>query len=584
MATSIVDADSLLAIDVGTVNTRAFFFDAVAGSYRFVAMGMAPSTYAPPLSDASEGIRNAIDDLQLTTGRQIISPEETLIKPSSGGGGVDTVAATVSAVAPLKILTVGLLEDVSLESARSLASTIYARVVDSISMNDRRKLVTKIDEILRHRPDLVIVAGGTENGASKSVIKLLDPVGLANFLMPENQRPQVLYVGNGEVSREVREVLTSLAVVSVADNIRPTLESEQLGPAAAELRSIFRRIHSARDPGLQELDAWTDGRLLPAATGFGRMIRFISKNDSGKSVLGVDMGAGSTVVAAAHDGALSQRIYSRIGVGHGLEALMRHTTTRNIAGWLPFEVSEGDVRDYILHKLSYPQSIPMTEEDSALELSIARELLRVALRDAAKYYPPNLPQLRPGLLPSFEPIIISGATLTNAADPGLSLLALLDALEPAGVTVFLLDANNMLPCLGAAAEINPLLPIQVLETGSLKSLGTVISPIGDARSGSLILRVRAKLPSGEERKFDVKQGSLVTLPLEAGQRAELHLQPLQRVDIGLGGPARAGKLKVVGGRYGVVIDARGRPLSLGGSPEKRREMLRHWQDILSGQR
>lgn len=581
MATSLIDADSLLAIDVGTVTTRAFLFEAVAGSYRLVALGAAPSSCGPPLHDATEGVRSAIDELQSITGRQLISVEEELISPTSPDGhGVDTVAATVSAVPPLKVLAVGLLEDISLESARSLASTLYAQVVETISMNDRRKLEAKIDEVLRHRPDLVIVAGGTEDGASKSVIKLLDPVGLACYLMPEAQRPAVFFTGNSRVAAEVKDTLKSLVNVAVSPNIRPTLETEQLGPAEGELRDLFRRIHAARNPGLQELNAWTAGRLLPAATGFGRIIRFISKNDARKAVLGVDLGASSTVIAAAHDGDLRQRIYSRLGIGEALESVMRHVSLSAIAGWLPYAASDSDVRDYILAKLAHPQSIPMTEEDALMELALGRELLRSAMRDAARYFPPGAPEIAAGLMPAFEPIIVSGSTLANAANPGHALLALLDGLEPTGVTVILQDTNSLLPVLGAAADINPILPVQVLESGVLRSLGTVIAPVGEARPGTAILRVRAVLPSGEERKLDVKAGMLTTIPLESGQKADLHLTPLMGFNVGMGGPGRGGTVKVVGGRLGVVIDARGRPLRQPADAAARRDAAKKWHAIL----
>ncbi|HUF39032.1 MAG TPA: glutamate mutase L [Anaerolineales bacterium] len=582
MATSLVDADTLLAIDVGTMMTRAFFFDAVASSYRFVALGEAPSTYGPPLNDASEGIRAAIDDLQSKTGRTFVNDDEMLISPALANGiGVDTVAATVSAVPPLRILAAGLLDDISVQSARNLASTIYAEIVDSISMNDRRKLSEKIDEILRQRPDLIIVAGGSENGASRSVIKLLDPIGLACYLMPERQRPTVLFAGNSGVAAEVRDALNALAIVATAPNLRPTLESEQLGPAEGELRSLFRKIHSARNPGLGELDAWTSGRLLPGATGFGRMIRFISKNDHRKAVLGVDVGASSTVIAAAHKGDLRQRIYSRLGVGQGLEGMLRQASLARIAGWLPFAASESTVRDYILDKLAHPHTIPMTAEDAAMELALAREVIRGAMLDMRTHIPATFPELRGGLLPAVEPLIVSGSVLAGAPNPGLAMLAILDALEPAGVTVVLADVNNLLPSLGAAAEINGILPVQVLESGVLKSLGTVIAPIGNARTGTLILRIRAALPSGEERKIDVKQGMLTTIPLEVGQRAELHLQPLLRYDVGLGGPGRGGTLKVVGGQMGVVIDARGRPLDLPDDRAKRLSTVQKWYAVMT---
>ena len=40
---TILDADTLLAIDIGTVNTRASLFDVVDGRYRLITTGRAPS-------------------------------------------------------------------------------------------------------------------------------------------------------------------------------------------------------------------------------------------------------------------------------------------------------------------------------------------------------------------------------------------------------------------------------------------------------------------------------------------------------------------------------------------------------------
>jgi hypothetical protein len=79
------------------------------------------------------------------------------------------------------------------------------------------------------------------------------------------------------------------------------------------------------------------------------MIRFISKNEAHKPVLGVDLGSASTVVAAAHDGRLSQRIFSRFGIGHALESLMRATSVQNIAPGCPN--AAGDVAT---HPASWP--------------------------------------------------------------------------------------------------------------------------------------------------------------------------------------------------------------------------------------
>ena len=125
MTTSLIDAESMLVIDVGSINTRALLFDVVDGRYRFLAAGLAATTAAAPYNDIGEGVTRAIDHLQTITGRTLVDGGENLIMPARvDGTGVDAFVATMSAGPPLNILAVGLLEDVSLESACRLATTM----------------------------------------------------------------------------------------------------------------------------------------------------------------------------------------------------------------------------------------------------------------------------------------------------------------------------------------------------------------------------------------------------------------------------------------------------------------------------
>jgi hypothetical protein len=113
MPSSIVDSDSLLAVDVGTVTTRAVLFDVVEGHYRFVAAGQASSTAGVPFRDVSEGVRQAIENLQVVTGRKFLGEGSHLILPSIDGQGVDSFAASLSAGPAIRTVVVGLLSDVS---------------------------------------------------------------------------------------------------------------------------------------------------------------------------------------------------------------------------------------------------------------------------------------------------------------------------------------------------------------------------------------------------------------------------------------------------------------------------------------
>ncbi len=196
MPTSLVQNESILAIEVGTAVTRAVLFDVVEGQYRFVASGRAPSTAESPFKDIGIGVREAIANLQAVTGGTLLGPDNNLIAPSQpDGSGVDSVVATISAGPVVRTVIVGLLSDVSVQSARHLAESTYARVVETLDLSDHRKPDQQLDAVVRSRPDLVILTGGTDGGASRSMLKTLEAIGLACYLMPPEKRPMVLYAG-----------------------------------------------------------------------------------------------------------------------------------------------------------------------------------------------------------------------------------------------------------------------------------------------------------------------------------------------------------------------------------------------------
>ncbi len=585
MPTSLVAADSLLAVDVGAVSTRATLFDVVEGRYRFLASSTVPSTAGAPFLNVSEGVRMALDQLQKITGRVLIGPDEELIMPSgSDGSGVDAFAATVSAGPPLKVVAIGLLEDISLESAQRLAMTTYGRVVDAIGLNDRRKPEVRINRILRLRPDLIIVAGGTQDGASQSVLKMLEPVGLACYLMPESQRPHLLFVGNQDLKDEIRSNLGNFTHLRFAPNIRPTLELEQLDAAQAEIARIYGQIRSRRVMGVSELNTWAKGGLVPTATALGRIVRFLSKAQGAKrGVMGVDVGASATSVAAAFAGDLSLGVYPQFGLGRGLAGFLQYGSLQEIRRWLTLDIPEQVVHDYLLNKTIYPASLPATLEELEIEHAIARQVMQSAIKQASIGFPSGLTASEEGLLPWFEPIIATGSVLTRAPSLAHSALMLLDGLQPTGVTALSLDQNHILAALGAAAAVNPVLAVQVLDSNALTYLGRVIVPVANVRPGTPVLRLKVTYENKRETSLDVKQGSLEVIQLGHGQTARVHLQPLHHADIGMGAPGRGGTMTFYGGALGIVVDARGRPYTPHTDLARRNELYRKWLWTLGGQ-
>jgi hypothetical protein len=579
MPNSLIDADSVLAIEIGTVSTRVILFDVVEGRYRFLGQGSVPTTVGAPFNDVSVGVKEALDQLHDITGRVLFDAGGQLVIPSQpNGSGVDACVATVSVGPPLKVVAIGLLKDVSTESAINLASTTYARVVEAMSLNDQRGTVARLDTILQMHPDLIVVAGGIEGGAKGSVINLLEAVGLACYLMPKDQRPEVLYAGNSELVKDVQASLGTLANLHIAPNVRQSYESEQLTPSQPALAHIFRLVRSRQIRGIQEVDLWTGNHIMPAATAFGRIIRYISKEyaHTHKGVLGIDVGASATTVASAFSGDLILSIHPGLGLGENLPEILDQCSLSDIMRWIPVDVTDQSVRDYIHNKAVYPTSLPMTVDELAIEQALACQAMLLAVREASKAYPSDIPGTMPGLLPWFEPIIASGSVLTKAPTYNQALMMILNGIQPTGVTTIALDRNNLAPSLGATASVTPLLTIQSLDATNFVNLCTIISPVGNAPFGTPILRVRMTSDDGLESEVEVQYGSLAAIKLPLGQAGTLHLTPLHRFDVGMGGFGRGGTVKVIGGVLGVLIDARGRPLRIPAEPSRRRDLLNKW--------
>jgi len=585
MPSSLVDGNSLLAVDVGAANTRAVLFDVVEGEYRFVASGAAPSTAEAPFKDVVEGVRNAITNLQMVLGKSLLNGSRDLITPSQpNGSGVDALVVTLSAGPTIRTVIVGLLKDVSLESARRLSESTYSRVVETIGLNDLRKPEQQIDSILRARPDLVVITGGTDGGASRSIKKLLEPIGLASFLMPEEKRPAVLFAGNQKMETAVKELLKSQAAsLHFSPNVRPSLETEDLEPAQRELARMFVNIRKRQVKGVEMLDVWSGGHILPTGYATGRMVRFLAKvYGTNKGILSVDIGASATVISAGFKSKSTLNIYPQFGLGENLTGLLNYTTLEDILRWSVLDISAGVLRDYLYQKSLYPSAIAATKEDLAMSQAVARQALYLAMQSARRDFPKNIATIKPTLTPLFEPILAGGGALSDASRPGQSLLLILDSIQPVGVTTVIIDQNNLLPLLGAAASQNNILPVQVLESGAFLSVGTVVSPVVIANYGTPVLRAKLTYTNGSEARVDLKYGSIETLPLSSGETGSLNIQCLHGADVGFG-PGRSGTIPVSGGALGVVFDGRGRPLDMPADGVRRRELIKKWNWTLGGE-
>ncbi|MBN1314131.1 MAG: glutamate mutase L [Anaerolineales bacterium] len=564
--------ESILIADCGSTTTKVVLLDIVSGQYRFIAKGQSPTTAEPHWLDVCIGVKQAIAQIETITDRNLVDENGNLLIPSQGiGTGVDLFIASVSAPSPLKLVLAGLMEDVSLASARKIAHSTYTTIEDVISLADNRSDEEMIHQIKNIQPDVFLITGGTDGGATERVIYLVETISTALSLMTKKiNAPTVIYAGNPDLDKKVAKILGEVDL-RITDNVRPQVDVEYLEPAKAELLALYEGTRLMELPGAPELSKLTEGAIYPTAKTFGWTIHYLGKILK-NNIIGVDVGSSSVVIANDINGKADLFIRSDIGIGHHLTRLLKQTNLKNIVRWLPFEITADELLDYIADKTLYPHTIPTNTNDLLLDLALARELIRVMVPAAFSSHPEKNGT---DALPPVGMILASGAVLTNVPKPGQAALALLDALQPVGVCTLALDTQNLATTMGACATAVPAAMVQILEYGAFQVLGGVVAPIGQANPGEIILQLTMAYDNGSELEVEVEYDSLEVLPLPMGQQAELTLKPLKRFNVGAG-PGRRCRRRVNGGVVGLIVDARGRPLDLPSNPDERRAKMQQW--------
>jgi uncharacterized protein (TIGR01319 family) len=545
-------------------------FDVAAGSYRLIARATVSTTIDPPHSDITVGVRQAISHLSEMIGRKLLNENGEIIRPSNPvGSGVDHFASVISAAAPLTTILVGLFDDVSMASARRALNSGYVSEVDSFNLADSRDEQSQVNAIIDKQPDLIFMVGGTDGGAKQRLMSLVETVSLGAGVLANIKRPQVLFAGNIKLREHVRHALGERVSIQVTNNVRPDLDTEQLGPASEAIGNLYEDIKMGALPGIQQIRDWSSFPSMPTAKAFAATIEYFAALQQTR-VIGLDLGSNSTTFVVSDQGKSDLAVRTDLGMGRPITNLLDKVELETITRWVPAEIKEGELRNFVQNKNLFPQTIPLTEMELYLEQAVAREVLSNMLTEAATDW--NWSSRR---IPPFSLLIARGSTLAKTARPGQTVLLILDAVQPTGIFSITLDRHGVLPALGTLAAHNPLAVVQALEGGVLDDLGWVVAPTGKGQFGQKVLTVIMEMEQGRQLEIEVEYGTLEVLPMPIGQSVDITLQPERRFDIGFG-PGQGKKVVLQGGAVGLVVDARGRPMMFPQDESDRIDLVRQW--------
>ncbi|MEW5957647.1 MAG: glutamate mutase L [Chloroflexota bacterium] len=581
---------SILAVECGNVTTAAVLIERVEGHYRLASSGQTASTYGRPEQDITLGVFRAVRQIEQDTGRTLLAPGGWPITPQGNRQqGVDAFVVVSSAGPALQLVLAGLMQEVTLASARRAAAATYTAITNVLSLENnpqtnetspgqKHSAEARIQAIQTSQPDVILLVGGTDDGAERPVIDLANALAMALRVLPQPDPPHILYAGNRALRAQVVDILGPVTSVHSVDNIRPRLDIENLAMAQLELEKLYLQRKMLQLPGFQKLSNWCKYPVLPASKSFEKLISYLGRHNH-LNVIGVNVGSAATAISTQAGDYQGTTVRSDAGVGYSMPALLKAVPLAKIERWLPFIMTPEELHNRLLNKSLHPASLPSTYEELMIEHAIARESLRLVLDQARSSWPTQSATGRGDI--RWNLVIGAGRTLTRTPKPGQAALMLLDGVEPWGVTSLALDVSGMTNMLAAMAVAEPIAAVEVAARDTFLNLGTVIAPLGRGFIGQPALKVKLSQlegPGSSKSDFeaDIPFGSIEVFPLSPGQKATLEIRPARHFDIGLGQPGRGAVTEVEGGILGVIFDTRGRPLRLPPDEAQRRDLIEQW--------
>ena len=600
----------IIATDCGSTTTKSILIEYVDGEYRQTVRGEAPTTVEKPLNDVTRGVVNAVTELEELARLKYNDDSIKFIKDEAiwltekEGEGVDAYVSTSSAGGGLQMMVTGVVAKMTGESAERAALGAGAIVMDLIASNDKRANYEKIERIRQLRPDMILMAGGVDGGTTKHVAELAELVGAADPKprLGSSYKLPVIYAGNTSAQDIIKETLGNKTDLIITENLRPTLDRENLGPARDKIHDLFMEHVMAQAPGYNKLMGWTkgpiDGKLvnipiMPTPAAVGNIMQTIAKiNDI--EVLGVDIGGATTDVFSVftEHKVFNRTVSANLGMSYSISNVLATAGIENILRWVPFDIDESELLNMIKNKMIRPTTIPQKLEELILEQAIAKEALRYAFiqhkefaaglkggqkkREIADAFAQTASGASIVNLMTLDLLVGSGGVMSHAPRRNQSVMMLIDSFLPEGITRLAVDSIFMMPQLGVLAEISEKAATEVFEKDCLIYLGSCVAPVGAMKQGKIALHAKIKLPNGKTFEENIPFGEVRLLPCGVGEVAKATLKPGRGLNIGEG-KGQEMDCDLHGGVVGIVLDTRGRqPFNLPVEAAKRVPLLKKW--------
>ena len=450
-----------LLIDFGSTYTKLRAVD-VSGR-RLLAAGQGPSTVT---TDIRIGMRAALADLEGRLG---------------GLPRFDYRLASSSAAGGLRMVTVGLVRELTAEAARRAALGAGARLVGAFAY---RLTAADIDAICALAPDILLLAGGTDGGNSEVVLANAQRIAGSRLACP------IVYAGNRSAADDVRTLLSAKNAI-VTDNVMPEFNVLSIEPARAAVRRVFidRIVHAK---GIDKAAAEFDAVLMPTPAAVLEGARLIADGTAETpgfgTVLVIDPGGATTDVHSIAAGAPAANVIAQglpeprvkrtvegdLGMRHNAGAIVEAAGSERIAA--DAHLTETRVRELIDLVTGDVERLPAHPDEFALDTALARAAVRIAVTRHCGtletcYTVTGPVTVQHGKdLSGVDVVIGTGGAIVSSRDPRAVLAnTLADPAEPLSLRPrqprLMLDGDYLLYACGLLATVEPQAAFELAAAG-----------------------------------------------------------------------------------------------------------------------
>lgn len=265
-----------LFLDLGSTFTKAVAFN--LEKEEIIGKAKAPSTVN---IDVTIGLKSVLNEIYKQTGKKLKDFKVKRACSSAKGG--------------LRIIAIGLIPDLTVEAAKRAALGAGGKVIKTYSFELTKEDIKEIEYL---KPDLIILAGGTDGGNKYYPLINAQNISKISLNIP------IIYAGNRVIAKEVEEILKKTGKeIWITENVMPEFGKLNITPIQTCIREIFiSRLIYAK--GLDKVETILDGIVMPTPLAVLKACEGFSKI-FGETIL-VDVGGATTDVCSISQGKPTQ--------------------------------------------------------------------------------------------------------------------------------------------------------------------------------------------------------------------------------------------------------------------------------------